>query len=166
MSDNKSFFEKLMKQEKENGAGMKIQTAKVVGANIDDEEEPVISHAPKNKQDMFTDGTEGQLIVDVFQTPNEIVIKSTIAGVEAQDLDISITHDMVTIKGERRKDEDITDADYFYQECYWGKFNRSIILPTEIEPDKAKAILKSGILTVKLPKSEKDKVKKLRVQSM
>ena len=106
---------------------------------------------------------EGQLTIDVYQTDQDIVIKSTIAGVNPEDIDISINNDMVTIRGKRTKDEQINAENYYYQELYWGMFSRSIILPVEVDPDKAKATIKNGILTVKLPKSEKTKIKKINV---
>ncbi|MBU3901215.1 Hsp20/alpha crystallin family protein [Patescibacteria group bacterium] len=109
--------------------------------------------------------SEGQLTIDVYQTPAEIVIKSTIAGVNPDDLDITITNDMVTIKGRREKDETIASGDYYYQECYWGAFSRSVILPVDVEAEKADASMKNGILTIRLPKIEKIKTKKIRVIS-
>lgn len=107
---------------------------------------------------------EGQLAVDVFQTNNEIVIQSTIAGVKAEDLDVSIQNDMVSIKGERKKEIEVSSKNYFYQECYWGSFSRSIILPEEIKAEKADAQLKDGILTLRLPKAEKVKKTKIKVK--
>lgn len=109
---------------------------------------------------------EGQLAVDVFQTESEIVIQSTIAGVKGEDLDITIQNDMVTIRGERKKDIEIDPQNYFYQECYWGPFSRQIILPEEIDPTKARAELKNGILTLSLPKLEKTKATKLKVKEL
>lgn len=108
--------------------------------------------------------TEGQLSIDVFQTPFEIVIKSTIAGVKPEDLDIAIANDMVTIRGRREPDDEITKDDYFYQECYWGPFSRSVILPFDVQTEKSIATLKNGVLTVKLPKSEKIKTKKIEIK--
>jgi HSP20 family protein len=113
-----------------------------------------------------TEGEEGQLTIDVYQNPSNIVIKSTIAGVSPEDIDISITNDMVTIRGKRTKDEKIEAENYYYQELYWGAFSRSVILPVEVEADKAKAGIKNGILTIKLPKSEKIKTKKIQVKPM
>lgn len=107
---------------------------------------------------------EGQLTIDVYQTDSDIVIKSTIAGVKPEDLDIQINNDMVTIRGERRKEEEIRDEDYYYQECYWGAFSRSIILPVDVEANKAEAIMKNGILTLKLPKAETAKARKIQVR--
>jgi len=106
---------------------------------------------------------EGQLTVDVYQTDDDIVIKSTIAGVTADDLDISITNDMVTIKGNRSSDEKIKQSDYYYRELYWGAFSRSIILPEEIDADNAKASMKNGVLTIRLPKLAKSRIKKVKI---
>ncbi len=107
---------------------------------------------------------EGQLTIDVYQTPDDIVIKSTIAGVKPEDLDVSINNDMVTIKGERKLEEEISQDDYYYQECYWGAFSRSVVLPTDVLADKAEASLKNGILTIKLPKAASDQTKKIQVR--
>ncbi|MBI4118803.1 MAG: Hsp20/alpha crystallin family protein [Parcubacteria group bacterium] len=109
---------------------------------------------------------EGQLTIDVYQTPEEMVIKSTIAGVRQDDLDITIATDMVTIQGVRRKDDNISPEDYYYQELYWGPFSRSVILPQEVDTESAKAALKDGILTIRLPKFERGRTKKLRINSV
>jgi HSP20 family protein len=122
------------------------------------------AYPAKEQNESYGATTEGQLTIDVYQTPNEIVIKSTIAGVKPEDLDITITNDMVTVKGSRSRDEEIKDEDYFYQECYWGAFSRSVLLPVEVEADKSTAHIKNGILTLRLPKSEKLKVKKIKVK--
>lgn len=98
---------------------------------------------------------DGQLSVDVYQDASSIYIKSTIAGVEPDDIDISFDNDMITIRGQRKKDKAIRGEDYFYQECYWGNFSRSIILPVDVDEDKIKATIKNGILTIELPKAKK-----------
>lgn len=107
---------------------------------------------------------EGKLTIDVYQTPSDIIIKSAVAGVKEEDLDISISGDMITIKGEREVEDSISSDDYFCQECYWGRFSRSVVLPTDVDPDKTNASLKNGILTVKLPKIDKEKVKKIKIK--
>ncbi len=120
----------------------------------------------KESQNWLTDYEgEGQLTIDVYQTDDDIVIKSTIAGVSPEDLDVSINADMLTIRGTRKKGEIIPEENYFYQECYWGTFSRSIILPTEVRAEKIDASLKDGILTVTLPKAQKDKTRKILVKS-
>lgn len=111
------------------------------------------------------DDAEGQLTVDVYQTPNEIIIKTMTAGVKPEDLDINITRDMVTIRGKREESVEIHDHDYFHKELYWGSFSRTIMLPEEIQVEEAEAIEKHGLLTIKLPKIDKSKQNKLRVKS-
>jgi HSP20 family protein len=108
--------------------------------------------------------SEGQLTIDVYQTDNDIVIKSTIAGVKPEDLDVSINNDMITIRGERKQDEHVTSENYYYQECYWGSFSRSVILPIDIIPDKVEASMKNGILTIRMPKADNTRTKKIQVR--
>jgi HSP20 family protein len=107
---------------------------------------------------------EGQLTIDVYQTENDIVVKSTVAGISADDIDITVTGDMVTIRGNRHRDEEIPQENYYYQECYWGAFSRSVILPVDIDAERIDASMKNGILTIRLPKLEKEKTKKLKVR--
>lgn len=106
----------------------------------------------------------GQLALDVYQDKDDVIVKSTIAGVKPEDLDISISSDSVTIRGERRRDEEIKEEDYFYQECYWGAFSRTVSLPVEVDVDKAEADIKDGILTLTLPKAGRTKTKKVKVR--
>jgi HSP20 family protein len=113
---------------------------------------------------MADDNAEGQLTIDVYQTENDIVIKSTIAGVKPEDLDVSINNDMVTVKGERKNEEIVENGNYYYQECYWGSFSRSVLLPVDVIPEKADAALKNGILTIRLPKADTTKTKKIQVR--
>ncbi len=97
---------------------------------------------------------EGQLSVDVFQKGHSIVVKSTIAGVEPEDLEVFLNRDMLTIKGKRMHAEKVTTKDYFIKECYWGKFSRTIILPSDVKTEDAKAKLKDGVLTITMPKAQ------------
>ena len=119
----------------------------------------------------------GQLTVDVYQTENELVIQSAIAGVRPEDLDISLEGDVITISGERRKPSAAPEeraspnevgreekGDYFSQECYWGKFSRQIILPVEVDPNKIEATLKDGILTIRTTKLQKEKKRRITVR--
>lgn len=137
--------------------------------NKEKEETPVVKEnidIEAKKDETWLSESEGQLTIDVFQTPANIIIQSTIAGVKPEDLDITITNDMVTIKGERKNEEVIKEEDYYYQECYWGKFSRSVILPVDVVSEKAEASMKNGILTIMLPKAEQLKTKKIRVKSV
>jgi len=107
---------------------------------------------------------EGELAVDVYQTDGEIVIQSTIAGVKPENLDISIEDDQVLIKGNREKPAEEDEINYFYQECYWGLFSRQIILPEETDPSRAEAAMKEGVLTIRIPKIERKKKRKIVVK--
>jgi len=122
------------------------------------------STQPVEEESNWVADQEGQLTIDVYQTDSDIVIKSTIAGVKPEDLDIQINNDMVTIRGERRKEDEVRDEDYYYQECYWGAFSRSIILPVDVEANKSEAIMKNGVLTIRLPKAETAKARKIQVR--
>ena len=101
---------------------------------------------------------EGELSLDVYQTPTEIVIKSTIAGVNPEDLKISLHNDLLTIKGKREEDATIKEEDYFYKECYFGSFSRSIILPAEVDNHKVDAVLENGVLIITLQKINSNKI--------
>lgn len=97
--------------------------------------------------------SEGQLAIDVFQTDKKIIIKSTIAGVKPEDLNISLHHDLLIIKGQRSIKEEVKEEDYLFRECYWGAFSRSIILPSEVDNKRVEAELESGVLTITLYKN-------------
>jgi HSP20 family protein len=107
---------------------------------------------------------EGQLAVDVYQTKDNVVIKAPIAGVKADDIDISVSEDVVTLRGERVEEKEVDREHYYVQECYWGSFSRSVILPTSTVAEKAVASLKDGVLTITIPKVAQDKVKKIKVR--
>jgi HSP20 family protein len=100
---------------------------------------------------------EGELSVDVYETPSEIIIQSTIAGVKISELEISLHNDLLTIRG-RRNIQIPENARPLFAECYWGPFSRSLILPAEIRGDEASAILRSGVLTVTLPKRNRSTI--------
>lgn len=107
----------------------------------------------------------GELAVDVYQTPTHIVIKAMIAGVKPEDLDVSITRDMVTIRGKRERATEGTAGDFFFQELYWGAFTRTVVLPQEVDIEGAEASEKHGLLMVKLPKLDKGRQAKLKVRA-
>jgi HSP20 family molecular chaperone IbpA len=108
---------------------------------------------------------DGELPVDMYQTSDSIVIRALVAGVNPEDLDIAITRDMVTIKGERQESQDAPDEDYFHRELFWGSFSRSILLPEEIIIDEAEAKEKHGLLEIVLPKLDKERSARLTVKS-
>lgn len=164
--DAKKFFEELSRAPEENiSLEPKIELAK--STNIPVKDKKNTKKESYFKEDSFSElmeEGEGQLTIDVYQTPDEIIVESTTAGVKPEDLDINITNESVTIKGKRERENKISDEDYFYQECYWGKFSRSIILPHEIDPENSVAVIKNGILTIRMPKLNRRKSRKINVK--
>ena len=131
----------------------------------DGEELQTTAQTPAGSQEDWLSEYEGQLTIDMYQTKDNVIIKSTIAGVRPEDIDVTIANDMVTIRGERKRDFEASSEDYFYQECYWGSFSRSVVLPVDVDIEAVGADLKDGILTVILPKAAKAKAKKVKVAS-
>ncbi len=107
--------------------------------------------------------TEGHLPVDMYQTANDLVIRTFIAGVRGEDMNVSISRDMVVIEGSREERAD--SSDYFNQELFWGSFARTIMLPQEVDVDGASASSKDGLLTITLPKLDRTRQTKLRIKS-
>ncbi len=140
-----------------------IEEEQVLAEVNDVEDMEVEAPVQASAEEEWMSDYEGTLNIDLYQTRDNVIIKSTIAGVKSENLDITIANDMVTIKGERVKEEKIPAEDYFYQECYWGGFSRSVILPVDIDSEHVEADLKDGILTVILPKAAKAKTKKIKV---
>lgn len=160
--DDKKFFEELSNATDETvSLEPHVELAKTAHLSVTPEKK--ISKKSKEELSELMEEGEGQLTIDVYQTGEEIVVESTIAGVEPDNLDIDITPESVTIRGKREREKKISDEDYFYQECYWGKFSRSVILPQEVNPDESIASLKNGVLTIRMPKVNRNKSKKLKV---
>jgi len=109
--------------------------------------------------------SSGELAVDVYQTPDHIVIKALVAGVQPQTIDISLTREMLTISGTREDEREVEEDNYFQRELYWGSFSRTILLPEEVDVDMAEASEKHGILMIRLPKINKKRQTKLKVRS-
>jgi len=107
---------------------------------------------------------EGQLAVNLFQTENDLILQAAIAGIKADDLDILIEDDVITVKG-NRPNPLTEDGDYFIEECYFGSFSRKIILPVDADSSRADAAMKDGILTIRIPKIQREKKKKVAVKS-
>ena len=146
--DNRSFFEKL------TGA-----------IRVDDyDREPEAPVEARGSAWPEESSEEGELAVDVYQSENEIVIKTMVAGVKPDDLDVTITRDMVTIKGKRETEKVVDEGDYMHKELYWGSFSRSIVLPQEIDVDMAEAVEKHGLLIIKLPKLNKNRQTRVKVR--
>ncbi len=108
--------------------------------------------------------SDGELVVDVFETNSDFVVLTAIAGVRIQDLDIAVEKDMIVIKGQRANPDDSLQKKYFYQECYWGPFSKKIVLPENINTKAANAQIDKGILTIKIPKIETEKSQQENVE--
>lgn len=136
--------------------------------NDDDEEDVAVAEEPDNSasSDDFFEDTEvpGQLAVDVYQTKEDIYVVAPVPGVAKGDIDLSIVENTLTVRGKRSSSREVQEGDYFVQECYWGEFSRSIILPVPVKEERAEAELKDGMLTVRIPKTEQDKVKKIAIK--
>lgn len=194
MSNKKSFFERLtgglkfkdhededdLDLDQEDNA-KPIKSNKKVGkfedddSSYDEEEnysskknskEISMSKNKKYEDEPNEDEEEGQLTVDLYHTPNEIVLQTMIAGVRPDTIQITITRDMVTLRGKREESKIIHDDNYLLKELYWGSFSRSIILPQEIIPEDAEASEKHGLLTIKMPKVDKERKTTLRIKSV
>lgn len=150
---NRSFFERL--------AG----AVNVRDDWEDEKPEPAVQRPESIKSFVEEETQEGQLGVDVYQTRDEIVVKTMIAGVRPDDLEITITRDVVSIKGKREEAKTAVSEDYVHRELYWGAFTRTITLPQEIDPELAEAIERHGLLVIRLPKINKDKQTRVRVKS-
>lgn len=107
----------------------------------------------------------GELHVDVYQTPEEIVVRTMIPGISPQDIDIALTREMLTISGSREEVKEVTEDNYFSRELAWGSFSRTISLPAEVEVDEADAEEQHGVLTIRLPKINKDRQTKVKVKT-
>ena len=109
-------------------------------------------------------GNLGMPAVDIYQTDAEVVVKAAVPGFKADEIQINVTGDVLTIKGEVKQKNEVKEKDYHLREQRWGSFERSLVLPTEVKSDAAKAEFENGILTITLPKDEKAKPKTITVK--
>jgi len=158
------FEEEVATQDEDRLASKKMNKLRMEQSS-NEADETHSSEIEKGNDWIEEENEEGQLTVDVFNTPNEIIIKAIVAGVKPDALDISITRDMVTIRGKREEQKEVDGEDYFYRELFWGAFSRTILLPQEIEVEDANASEKHGLLIIRLPKIDKEKRTKLKVKS-
>ena len=107
---------------------------------------------------------EGQLAIDVYQDDHSVYLIAPIAGVKSSDISISITDEVVTIRGERKPGHDAGEEKHFTRECYWGPFSRSYVMPIATDSDNAKAILEDGLLRITIPKDAKVKTKFISIE--
>ena len=146
--------------------------------NLDDEElleaQEELDEAPAPRRNISPASStwaeeqagDGELSVDVYQTSDNIIVRTMIPGVRKEDMDISISRDSITIRGTRKEDRVISDQDYIVQELYWGSFSRTVRLPHEVDIEHAEANETQGVLTVTLPRVDKDRQAKLKIKSI
>lgn len=111
---------------------------------------------PAPQESLWSSLAEGELLIDMYEKPDAIVIRSLVAGARPEDIEISLHNDMLTIRGKREEIEEIFENQFLYRECYWGGFSRSIILPSHIDANRIEAFFKNGIMVIMLPKIQED----------
>ncbi|MBI2038502.1 MAG: Hsp20 family protein [Candidatus Nealsonbacteria bacterium] len=142
---------------------LKIEPEPAQKIEIEGLNKPAFAKATAGKEEWFEEPA-GQLAIDVFQTEQNLIIQTAIAGIKPGNLEVTIERDIVSIRGIRQKPLE-EDGDYFTKECYWGPFAREVIVPVEIDPDRVEAIMQEGILTVRMTKILRDKKRTITVKA-
>ncbi len=118
----------------------------------------------KEDESSLTDD-DAELTVDLFDDGDHIIVQAIVGGVKPEDIDVQVTDEAVTIRGKRHRVHEMKGNNFYFQELYWGSFSRHIALPQEVISDEAEASTKNGLLTIKLPKRDRNKTQKLRIKS-
>ena len=113
--------------------------------------------------DVAEDEFPGQLAVDVYETEDKLIVKARTAGVNKEDLDVSISDGILTISGTLSSGDDSAATNWHIQECYWGEFSRTLALPVAVKEDEVEAVLKDGVLTIGFSKVKQEQAKKIQV---
>lgn len=132
----------------------------------DDQPEPVMTTAPAADDDWDDEQMQdmpGMLAVDVYETKERLYVKARTAGVNKDDLDVSISDNTLTIRGTLSSGEEADTENYHIQECYWGEFSRTLALPVPVKEDEVEAVLKDGVLTIGFTKVKQETVKKITI---
>jgi len=168
MKQKKSFLDKIVGSEENYPVAAEQSEPQIRESVAIEEKDEKVNREVEMENNWGADEAEeeedGQLAIDVYQDEDYVVIKSIVGGIRPEDLDLSVTSDMVTIRGSRERAEEVAEENYYYQECFWGSFSRSVILPCDIMIDKVEASMKNGILTIKMPKVEKNSATKIQVR--
>jgi HSP20 family molecular chaperone IbpA len=171
MLKKKSFLERLTggirfedNEENEEEELVSEKQSRKISPSIKDN--PEARELNLSKESKWEEEIDAELTVDVYQTPTDIIVQTMVAGVIPDNLSISITRDMITIRGKREENQAIEKDNFFVQELYWGSFSRTISLPEEVDPEEAEAIEKHGLLIIKLPKLDKNRETKLKIKSI
>ena len=142
----------------------------ITAAFLSEDEAPTDTATEQPQQPVMDDDewredepVAGQLAVDVYETKEKLVVKGRVAGVNKSDLDVSISDNTLTVRGTLNAGEEEGVENYFLQECYWGEFSRSLVLPVPVKEEEIEAVLKDGVLTISFAKVKQDTVKKIQV---
>ncbi len=175
MTKRKSFLQRLTNTFMENSDHDEIEKIKQINKktfkHLDDEydhDDNEYNHDTDLIEAIEEDtpiSVDGQLAIDLFETPLEIIVKTMIPGVKKDDVDISLSRDMLTIRGERKDEMTIAEDDYHYKELYWGTFSRTVQLPHEVDIDKADATESQGMLTIRLPRVDRGRQTKIKLKN-
>jgi HSP20 family molecular chaperone IbpA len=163
MIKKRSFLERLtgsIRLEDEEENKKEINNVNTINRNQNQNNEQ------QTKEVKWEEEIEAELTIDLYQTPSEIVVQTMVAGVQPDNLSITITRDTITLRGKREENQAIDKNNYFVQELYWGSFSRTISLPEEIDVEGAEAIERHGLLIIKLPKIDKNRATKLKIKSI
>ena len=172
--DKRSFFEKLTgtinveeEEEYDTEEEMVKERKRAPIEEIEEEpaDEPKIKEHEEETPELVPD-EEVELAVDVYEDGEDIFVQAMIAGVKPEDIDVSITRDMITLRGKRVNPARIASENYFHKELYWGGFSRKILLPEEVDPETSEALERHGLLILRLPKFNKKQSQKLEVRSV
>jgi HSP20 family protein len=123
--------------------------------------------APAPDDSAWEDNEEdfpGQLALDVYETDEKLIVKARTAGVNKEDLDVSISDGILTISGTLSSGDDTDATNWHIQECYWGEFSRTLALPVAVKEDEVEAVLKDGVLTISFSKIKQEQAKKITIQ--
>lgn len=138
-----------------------------VGIADASEDDTVTTEAPVAASDDWDEeqmqDMPGMLAVDVYETKEKLIVKARTAGVNRDDLDVSISDNTLTIKGTLTSGDEVDAENYHVQECYWGEFSRTLALPVPVKEDEVEAVLKDGVLTVSFTKVKQETVKKIQI---
>ena len=126
-------------------------------------QQPAQQQQPEENWDDSEEEFPGQLAVDVYETDERLVVKARTAGVNKEDLDVSISDSILTISGTLSSGDDAEATNWHIQECYWGEFSRTLALPVPIKEDEVKAELKDGVLTISFTKVKTEQAKKIQI---
>ncbi len=131
-------------------------------SGVDDAAPDDVPSSQPEEED-WDDEPTGQLAVDVYETQEKLIIKARTAGVDRNELDVSIADNILSIRGTLSAGEESDVKNYFVQECYWGEFSRSVTLPVPVKEDHIEAVLKDGVLKISFVKLKQDTVKKIQI---